>query len=227
MVTPRDALLVIRQLLSPPTATLSTLVPFTIDRTPIVTVSTSSTTPLPDGIPVQIDVDLNNDGDFTDATEMGYSQSSLFNSAARVAIEPALPDAHLSSYSVRCARFADQNLVNVVSPVETLIVDTSMSAALETTCIMPMARINTRSPMRWTSARTFYALDMISQTWRSEADVNKPVWRHWVEVVVPKGPIQSTALLYISANNNNNFGDPPSTADVGMLPSRWRPAASP
>lgn len=218
MVTPRDALLVIRQLLSPPTATLSTLVPFTIDRTPIVTVSTSSTTPLPDGIPVQIDIDLNNDGDFTDATEMGYSRSSLFNGAARVTIEPALPDATLSSYSVRLrARFADQNQVNVVSPVETLIVDTSMSTALEDYVH------NADDSYQYTVANEvdfgpymFYALDMTSQTWRSTADVNKPVWRHWVEVVVPKGPIQSTALLFITGGNNVDFDTAPTSPITTM-----------
>lgn len=217
MVTSRDALIVIRQLLSPPTATLSTLVPFTIDRTPIVTVSTSSAAPLPNGIPVHIDVDLNNDGDFTDPTEMDYSQSSLYNGSARVTIEPALPDATLSSYSVRLrARFADQNNVNVASPVETLIVDTSMSTALDNYVH------NADDSFKYSIANqvdfptyTFYALDMTSQTWRSEADVNKPVWRHWVELVVPKGEIQSTAMLFITGGNNN-FGAPPSVPDTRM-----------
>ena len=208
---------VIRELLSPPTATLSTMVPFTIDRTPIVTVSTSSAAALPNGTPVQIDVDLNNDGDFTDATETSYSQTSLFNGAAALTIEPALPDASLNSYTVRLrARFTDPNQVNVVSPVESLIVDTAMSSALSNYVH------NNDDSYHYSLANTvdfgtfmFYALDMTSQTWRSGDDVDKPVWRHWVEVVVPKGEIQSTALLFITGGNNN-FGAPPSSPDARM-----------
>ena len=224
MVTPRDALVVIRQLLSPPTATLSTLVPFTIDRTPIVTVSTSSTGELPNDTPVHVDVDLNNDGDFTDATETNYGETSLFNGAARLTLPELPPAPESGSYSVRLrARFTDPNLVNIVSPVETLIVDTAMSSALENyvhndddsyeytvahTAFFP-ATANSQ-------AFTFYALLMTSQTWRSAADVNKPVWRHWVEVVVPEGPIPSTALLFITGGNNQNFVTPPTSPDARM-----------
>lgn len=217
-VTPRDALIVIGQLLSPPTAALSTLVPFTIDRTPIVTVTTSSAGGLPNGTPVQIDVDLNNDGDFSDATETSYSQTSLFDDAARLTL-PELPPAPPSgSYSVRLrARFTDPYLVNVVSPVETLIVDTAMSSALASYVYTfdPSYQYSVANIVDY-GAYTFYALDMTSQTWRSEADVDKPVWRHWVEVVVPAGPLQSTAFLFIDGGSNN-FGAPPSNADPALV----------
>jgi len=218
MVTPRDALLVIRELLSQPTATISTLVPFTIDRTPIVTVATTSTTPLPNGLPVQIDVDLNNDGDFTDATETSYSQTTLYNGAARQTL-PELPPMPVSGpYTVRLrARFTDPNQVNVVSPVENLIVDTAMSTALSDYVHAADASYT------YSLARTvdygsymYYALDMTSQTWRSTEDVNKPVWRHWVDVIVPVGQVQTTALLFITGGNNN-FGDPPTNADAGLV----------
>ncbi len=218
MVTPRDALIVIRHLLSPPTATLSTLVPFTIDRTPIITVTTSTVTALPNGIPVQIDVDLNNDGDFSDATETSYSQTSLFDDAARLTL-PELPPAPPSgSYSVRLrARFTDPNLVNAVSPVETLIVDTAMSSALENYvhAADPSYKYSVANTVNY-GVYTYYALDMTSQTWRSAADVNKPVWRHWVDVIVPAGGIQSTALLFITGGNNN-FGSAPTNADAALV----------
>lgn len=218
MVTPRDALIVIRHLLSPPTATLSTLVPFTIDRTPIITVTTSTVTALPNGIPVQIDVDLNNDGDFSDATETSYSQTSLFDDAARLTL-PELPPAPPSgSYSVRLrARFTDPYLVNVVSPVETLIVDTAMSSALENYvhAADPSYKYSVANTVNY-GVYTYYALDMTSQTWRSAADVNKPVWRHWVDVIVPAGGIQSTALLFITGGNNN-FGSAPTNADAALV----------
>jgi PhoPQ-activated pathogenicity-related protein len=218
MVTPRDALLVIRGLLSPPTAALSTLVPFTIDRTPIVTVTTSTVTALPNGIPVQIDVDLNNDGDFSDATETSYSQTSLFSGAARLTLPELPPTPESGSYSVRLrARFTDPYQANVVSPVETLIVDTAMSSALASYVYTfdPSYQYSVANIVDY-GAYTFYALDMTSQTWRSEADVDKPVWRHWVEVVVPAGPLQSTAFLFIDGGNNN-FGDPPSNADPALV----------
>ena len=218
MVTPRDALVVIRQLLSPPTATLSTLVPFTIDRTPIVTVTTTSVGALPNGTPVQIDVDLNNDGDFTDGTETGYSQTSLFNGAARLTLPELPPTPESGSYSVRLrARFTDPNLVNAVSPIETLIVDTAMSSALANYvhAVDPSYHYSAGDPVNY-GAYTYYALDMTSQTWRSETDVDKPVWRHWVEVVVPAGPLQSTAFLFIDGGNNN-FGAPPSNADPALV----------
>jgi PhoPQ-activated pathogenicity-related protein len=218
LVTPRDALLVIRELLSPPTAALSTLVPFTIDRTPIVTVTTSSATALPNGTPVQIDVDLNNDGDFTDATEMGYAQASLFNGSARQTLPELPPTPESGSYSVRLrARFTDPNQVNVVSPVESLIVDTAMSSALYD--YVHNADTSYHYSLANTVAHdgyTYYALDMTSQTWRSTDDVNKPVWRHWVDVVVPAGQLQTTALLFITGGNNN-FGAPPSDADAALV----------
>lgn len=218
MVTPRDALLVIRQLLSPPTAALSTLVPFTIDRTPIITVTTTSATPLPNGTPVQIDVDLNNDGDFTDATESGYAQASLFNGAARQTLPELPPMPESGPYTVRLrARFTDPNQVNVVSPVENLIVDTATSSALSDYVHAADASYH------YSLARTvdygsymYYALDMTSQTWRSTADVNKPVWRHWVDVIVPAGQLQTTALLFITGGNND-FSDVPTNADPARV----------
>lgn len=50
---------------------------------------------------------------------------------------------------------------------------------------------------------TIYLLDMISQTWRSPAEVDRPEWRHWVTIVKPAGVKHSTGLLFITGGNNN------------------------
>ncbi|NDD64841.1 MAG: PhoPQ-activated pathogenicity, partial [Acidobacteria bacterium] len=32
---------------------------------------------------------------------------------------------------------------------------------------------------------TGYVLELTSQTWRSEKDVDRPVWKHWLTVIKP------------------------------------------
>jgi PhoPQ-activated pathogenicity-related protein len=47
-------------------------------------------------------------------------------------------------------------------------------------------------------------LDMTSQTWRTAAEVDKPVWKHWVQVYKPDQLKSSgAALLFISGGNNS------------------------
>jgi PhoPQ-activated pathogenicity-related protein len=55
---------------------------------------------------------------------------------------------------------------------------------------------------------TYYLLDMTSQTWRSAADVNKPVWRNWVQVIVPTQVTGDTAMLFITGGNNEFPNEP-------------------
>lgn len=59
-----------------------------------------------------------------------------------------------------------------------------------------------------------HILDMKSQTWRSEKEVNRTLWQHWVTVIVPNGVTADTALLWI--NGGGNRSTPPSGPD-GML----------
>lgn len=59
-----------------------------------------------------------------------------------------------------------------------------------------------------------YTLDMKSQTWRSEKEVDRTLWQHWVTVIVPNGVTADTALLWI--NGGGNRATPPSGPD-GML----------
>jgi PhoPQ-activated pathogenicity-related protein len=53
----------------------------------------------------------------------------------------------------------------------------------------------------------FYILDMTSQTWHPN-DVDKPLWKHWVTIVVPNHVETSTALLIITGGHNSH-DDPP------------------
>ncbi len=79
-----------------------------------------------------------------------------------------------------------------------------------------------------------YVLELTSQTWRSEKDVDRPVWKHWLTVVKPEKVNSNKALLFIGGGKN---GDPaPSkvaertakialetntvVADLGMVPNQ-------
>jgi PhoPQ-activated pathogenicity-related protein len=58
---------------------------------------------------------------------------------------------------------------------------------------------------------TQYVIDMTSQTWRSEKDVNRPVWKHALIVVKPKQVSSSKAFLFIVGGGND--GELPRSAD--------------
>ncbi|QQS46072.1 MAG: PhoPQ-activated pathogenicity-related family protein [Acidobacteriota bacterium] len=81
---------------------------------------------------------------------------------------------------------------------------------------------------------TGYVLELTSQTWRSEKDVDRPVWKHWLTIVKPDQVRSNKALLFIGGGRN---GDPaPSrlsgrsemiarqtgsvVADLGMVPNQ-------
>ena len=82
--------------------------------------------------------------------------------------------------------------------------------------------------------QTTYVLEMTSQTWRSAADVDRPVWTHWMTIVKPDAVKHDKALLYIWQGDNT---DPAPTkaqdrsiriaketgsivAEVGMVPNQ-------
>lgn len=44
-------------------------------------------------------------------------------------------------------------------------------------------------------------VDMISQTWLTEKEVNQPKWRHWLTLYVPKNHHPSTAALFIGGGS--------------------------
>ena len=56
-----------------------------------------------------------------------------------------------------------------------------------------------------------YVLDMISQSWRSKAEVDRTLWQHWLTVLKPDGATGDTALLWI--NGGSNGGSAPGSVD--------------
>lgn len=62
---------------------------------------------------------------------------------------------------------------------------------------------------------TIHYIDMISQAWLTTNEVNRPLWQHWLTIVVPDKLESSTALLFI--NGGSNRTNPPSKPDVSLL----------
>jgi PhoPQ-activated pathogenicity-related protein len=56
-----------------------------------------------------------------------------------------------------------------------------------------------------------YVVDLKSQAWRTEKDVNRTVWQHWLIIVKPEKPTSDTAFLFISGGSNGD--KPPKSAD--------------
>jgi PhoPQ-activated pathogenicity-related protein len=63
----------------------------------------------------------------------------------------------------------------------------------------------------WKKVRTIpgdryrtHVLELTSQTWRTEKDVDHPVWKHWLTIVQPDTLTTNKALLFIGGGNNNN-----------------------
>ncbi len=59
---------------------------------------------------------------------------------------------------------------------------------------------------------TAYVLDMTSQQWRSAAEVDRPLWQHYVTIIRPKKLKHHTALLLIGGGSNKK--EPPKRTDA-------------
>src|SRR5260370_7235367 len=51
---------------------------------------------------------------------------------------------------------------------------------------------------------TTYVLDMTSQAWRSAAEVNLPVWKHWLTIIRPEQLQGTTGFLFITGGSNKD-----------------------
>ena len=60
-----------------------------------------------------------------------------------------------------------------------------------------------------------WIVDLKSQTWRTEKDVDRPVWQHWLIVVKPEKVTSNKALLFIVGGANG--GEPPQSAEARTL----------
>lgn len=49
-----------------------------------------------------------------------------------------------------------------------------------------------------------FILELTSQRWRTEKDVDRPVWKHWLTIVKPDRPSTNKALLFIGGGSNND-----------------------
>lgn len=45
-------------------------------------------------------------------------------------------------------------------------------------------------------------IDLVSQTWRTEEDVNRTKWQHWLTVAIPDQCTTETAMLFIGGGSN-------------------------
>ena len=61
---------------------------------------------------------------------------------------------------------------------------------------------------------TGYVLDMTSQKWRSPDEIDRPLWKHWVTIVVPDRVTAGVALMVIGGGSNG--GDPPKGGDLRL-----------
>ncbi len=71
-------------------------------------------------------------------------------------------------------------------------------------------------------------LEMTSQTWRNEKEVDKPVWKHFINVYRPPNAKPGIALLWVDGGNNRGQKPNPSplmlsvARDAGMITAELR-----
>jgi PhoPQ-activated pathogenicity-related protein len=69
------------------------------------------------------------------------------------------------------------------------------------------------------SGYTAFVLDMTSQSWRTPAEVDRPVWKHWLTIIKPDTVKGDTAFLFItggSVNDNAPEKADPANVDTAM-----------
>lgn len=62
---------------------------------------------------------------------------------------------------------------------------------------------------------TQFVIDLKSQTWRTEKEVDHPIWQHWLVIVKPDKPASKTAFLFIGGGAND--GTAPRSAEERTL----------
>ena len=63
-----------------------------------------------------------------------------------------------------------------------------------------------------------YVLEMTSQRWRDPAEVDRPLWKHWLTVIEPEQVATGTGLLIVGGGSNEK--KPPARAIQIVLRSR-------
>jgi PhoPQ-activated pathogenicity-related protein len=216
-VNASDAAQIFHRLLRKPQVQVSTLLPYTIDLTPQVTVTATGSTAT-DGCTVALDVDLDGDGRFNSPGELGQTTSSLVNGTAVFDMNPGLlPSADDKTYTTKIrARVRDSVGIECFSPIKSLEVDTTTSSVLSDYVHAPDSHYSydaSRAPVVGPGFK-MYVVDMKSQEWRPE-ESSKPVWQHWLQIIVPDGEVGSTALLFVSSGSTS--ANPPGSPDARAL----------
>lgn len=67
----------------------------------------------------------------------------------------------------------------------------------------PQYRYDLAQTSHWGSG-TIFSIRMVSQSWRTSAEVTQPVWLHWVEIYVPEKVTATTGLLLIAGGHTSN-----------------------
>jgi PhoPQ-activated pathogenicity-related protein len=62
---------------------------------------------------------------------------------------------------------------------------------------------------------TTYMIDMISQSWLTTNEVDRPLWQHWITLVKPDQVTSSTAMLMIGGGANRT--NVPTKADMNLV----------
>ena len=63
---------------------------------------------------------------------------------------------------------------------------------------------------------------MTSQAWRSAAEVDHPIWKHWLTIIRPDQVNGNTGFLYITGGSNQDKApDKPTSAASSTW--RWLP----
>ena len=57
-----------------------------------------------------------------------------------------------------------------------------------------------------------HVLEMTSQRWRDETEVDRPLWKHWLTVIEPEQVAAGTALLIVGGGSNER--KPPARANL-------------
>ncbi|MEX0677474.1 MAG: PhoPQ-activated protein PqaA family protein [Pirellulales bacterium] len=208
-----------------PAISASTIATISADLTPHVTVAASSPLGLANGTLVTLDVDLNYDGNFGGAGETARTTSTLYNGGSYFQVTPALPhDVSGAAYNVQLrVRVTDIAGNEGTSTPIALKIDSIGNTVLDAYVTSNPFRPYTFTKLGGgTTGPGAYIVDLRSSTWRSLTDVFNPLWpaeapewRHWMQVIIPSGPIENSALLYITSGNNSLTA--PTSADAGAV----------
>ena len=55
-------------------------------------------------------------------------------------------------------------------------------------------------------------VEMVSQTWRTKEEVDRPQWRHWITLAFPEKSTSDIGMHFIGGGGNG--GDPPDVAEA-------------